>query len=147
MSFWVREHCSVCLIPPPAMCSLDAQLSPTLRPHGLYPTRLLWPWDSPGKNAGIGCHALLQGIFLTQGSDLCLLSPALAGKFFTTSTKIHMDDGAPVASCFLGPKSQRQHFDGTPFEQRSVNCWEVTENRLFGVLLCICSCSQGKKTW
>ena len=29
--------------------------------------------DSPGKNTGVGCHALLQGIFLTQGSNLCLL--------------------------------------------------------------------------
>ena len=30
-------------------------------------------WDSPGKNAGVGCHALLQGIFLTQGSNPYLL--------------------------------------------------------------------------
>ena len=29
--------------------------------------RLLCPWGSPGKNTGVGCHALLQGIFLTQG--------------------------------------------------------------------------------
>ena len=28
---------------------------------------LLCPWDSPGKNTGVGCHALLQGIFPTQG--------------------------------------------------------------------------------
>ena len=35
----------------------------------------------------MGCHALLQGIFLTQGSNLrLLLSPALGGKFFITST-------------------------------------------------------------
>ena len=27
-------------------------------------------WDSPGKNTGVGCHALLQGIFPTQGSNL-----------------------------------------------------------------------------
>ena len=33
------------------------------------PTRLLCPWDSHGKNTGVGCHALLQGIFLTQGSN------------------------------------------------------------------------------
>ena len=33
----------------------------------------------------MGCHALLQKIFLTQGSNPCLLSPALAGRFFTTS--------------------------------------------------------------
>ena len=30
-------------------------------------------WDSPGKNPGVGCHFLLQGIFLTQGSKLPLL--------------------------------------------------------------------------
>ena len=34
---------------------------------------LLCPWDSPGKNTGVGCHALLQGIFLTQGSNPGLL--------------------------------------------------------------------------
>ena len=39
-------------------------------------TRFFCPWDSPGKNTGEGCHCLLQGIFLTQGSNLylpCLL--------------------------------------------------------------------------
>ena len=48
-------------------------LSGSLRPLGLWPARLLCPWDSPGKNAGAGCRALLQGIFLTQGSNLRLL--------------------------------------------------------------------------
>ena len=33
---------------------------------------LLCPWNSPGKNTGVGCHFLLQGIFLTQGSNLSL---------------------------------------------------------------------------
>ena len=37
--------------------------------------RSLCPWDSPGKNTGVGCHALLQGIFLTQESNPYLLSP------------------------------------------------------------------------
>ena len=36
-------------------------------------TLTLCPWDSPGKNTGMGCHALLQGIFPTQGSNLCFL--------------------------------------------------------------------------
>ena len=49
-------------------------VSNSLRPHELWPTRLLCPWDSPGKNTGVGCHALLQGTFLTQGSNPCLLS-------------------------------------------------------------------------
>ena len=42
--------------------------------------------DSPGKNTGVSCHALLQGIFLTRGSNtLSLMSPALAGGFFSPS--------------------------------------------------------------
>ena len=42
--------------------------------------------DSPGKNIGVGCHFLRQGIFQTQGSKPPLnLSPALAGRLFTTS--------------------------------------------------------------
>ena len=48
---------------PLSLSSLYVQL---LGPHGLYPTRLLCPWNSPGKNAGVGCHFFLQGIFLTQ---------------------------------------------------------------------------------
>ena len=54
-----------------------AQSCPTLQPHGLYiATRLLCPCYSPGKNIEVGCHFLIQGIFLTQGSNpylLCLL--------------------------------------------------------------------------
>ena len=34
--------------------------------HGLLLARLLCPWNSPGKNTGVGIHSLLQGIFLTQ---------------------------------------------------------------------------------
>ena len=52
-------------------------------------TRPLCPWDSPGKNTGVGCGALLQGIFPTPGvKPLFLKSPALAGVFvfLTTST-------------------------------------------------------------
>ena len=45
----------------------------SLRPWGLWPTILLCPWNSPGKNTRVGCHALLQGIFLTQGLNSCLL--------------------------------------------------------------------------
>ena len=37
------------------------------------PTRLLCPWNFPGKNTAVDCHFLLQGIFLTQGLNLCLL--------------------------------------------------------------------------
>ena len=47
--------------------------SDSLSLHGLQPARPPCPWDSPGKNTGVGCHVLLQGIFLTQGSNPRLL--------------------------------------------------------------------------
>ena len=48
-------------------------VSYSLRPHGLQPARLLCPWDPPGTNTWVCCPSLLQGIFLTQGSNLGLL--------------------------------------------------------------------------
>ena len=51
---------------------LVSESFPTLcDPMGI--TRLLCPWDFPGRNTGVGCHFLLQGIFPTQGSNPCLL--------------------------------------------------------------------------
>ena len=50
-------------------CVLSCSVISDSRPHGLQPTRLLCPWDSPGKNAGVGCYFLLQEIFPTQGSN------------------------------------------------------------------------------
>ena len=64
-------HVFMCMCGWVLTCSV---VSDSLRPHGLQPTRLLCPWDSPGKNTGVGCHFLLQGIFPTQGSNLWLLS-------------------------------------------------------------------------
>ena len=63
-------------------------VSHSLRPHELQTTRLLCPWNS-GKNTRVGCHALLQGIFLTQGQNpglpqcrqiLCHLSHQVSNK-------------------------------------------------------------------
>ena len=51
-------------------------VSNSLRPHGPQLTRFLCPWNSPGKNTGVDCHSLFQGIFTTQGSN-----PALQADF------------------------------------------------------------------
>ena len=45
----------------------------SLRLHGLQPVRLLCPGDFPGKDTGMGCHFFLEGVFLTQKSNLSLL--------------------------------------------------------------------------
>ena len=39
----------------------------SLQPHGTSPARILCPWNSPGKNAGVASHSLLQAIFPTRG--------------------------------------------------------------------------------
>ena len=44
-------------------------MSHSLQLHGLWPIRLLCPWDFLGKSAGVDCHFLLQGIFPTQDSN------------------------------------------------------------------------------
>ena len=55
-------------------CCLDPNLCLTLlQPHGLKLARLLYPWDFPGKNTGVGCPFLLQQIFPTQGLNPGLL--------------------------------------------------------------------------
>ena len=56
----VKSVCHVWLFCDPMDCSL--------------PARLFCPWDFPGKNTGVDCHALLQGIFATQESNLHLVS-------------------------------------------------------------------------
>ena len=51
------------------VCESCSVKSSSLQHHGLLPIRLLYPWNSPGENTRVGYNALLQGIFLTQGSN------------------------------------------------------------------------------
>ena len=48
-------------------CVSRSVVPDSLQPHGLQPTRLLCPWDFPGKDTGVGCHFFAQGIFPTKG--------------------------------------------------------------------------------
>ena len=85
------------------------QLCLTLcNPIGCSPAGSSVHGDSPGKNTGVGCHAVLQGIFPTQGLNWCLMSPALAGGFFTTSatgSRILIIFSRPTLCCYLVTKS------------------------------------------
>ena len=83
-------------------------MSDSLATHGLEPSRLLCPWDFPGKSTGVVCQFLLQGIFLTQGSNPGLphwqagsLPPTLPGK---PKSAIHIPQFSPsVMSDSLRP--------------------------------------------
>ena len=86
-----------------------------VQPYEPQPARLLCPWDSPGKNTGVGCHVLLQGIFLTQESTepALLTSPALAGGLLTTSTtwvtRDQPKNELPMDSVILRPRRPQNH--------------------------------------
>ena len=54
-------------------CSITTGISDSSQPNGPQPSRLFSPWDFPGENTGGDCHALLQWVFPTQGSNPGLL--------------------------------------------------------------------------
>ena len=73
-------------VPSHYACSVTSAVSDSVQPHGPQPTRLRCPWDSPGRNTGVGCHALFQGMFPTQALDPRFLSLLhWQAAFFTTS--------------------------------------------------------------
>ena len=89
--------------------SVRAQQRSGVRPRGLQPARLLCPWDFPGRNTGVGCPALLQGILPTQGLN----------RVSRTGRQ------TPYCQCRLGSlrdfwgdsKRRRKGFDGTGFRE------------------------------
>ena len=55
-----KEHSKLLAAAAASDTTVASVVSDSVRPHGLQPTRLRRPWDSPGKNTGVGCHFLLQ---------------------------------------------------------------------------------------
>ena len=53
-------------------------MSNSVRPHRQQPTRLPCPWDSPGKNTGVGCHFLLQCMKVKSESEVVQSCPTLS---------------------------------------------------------------------
>ena len=97
---WGLLHCRQILY---YYYEVTSVVADSVQPHRWQPTRLPHPWDSPGKNTGVGCHFLLQGILLTQGSNLHLLSWQAAslppGKLIT---------GGPTLSVQQHPAEESQ---------------------------------------
>ena len=62
----------------PAAAAKSLQLCLTLQPHRQQPTGLLCPWDSPGKNTGVGCHFLLQCMKVKSESEVVQSHPTLS---------------------------------------------------------------------
>ena len=98
----------------PCVCVLITQSCPAFcDPHGVQSTRLCCPWNSPVKNTGVGCHSLLQGIFLTQGLNLGLLHCRQTFTFFRATREGGPDSCRHWDNCyFVGyniEKTTQQH--------------------------------------
>ena len=78
-------------------------MSDSVRPHRWQPTRLPHPWDSPGKNTGVGCHCLLQCMKVKRESEVAQSCQLLA----TPWTAAHQ---APPSMGF----SRQEHWSGVP---------------------------------
>ena len=61
-----------------AAAAVTSVVSNSVRTHRGQPTRLLLPWDSPGKNTGVGCHFLLQCRKVKSESKVAQSCPALS---------------------------------------------------------------------
>ena len=67
----------VCVLLDCCCCCVASVVSDSVRPHKQQPTRLCRPWDSPGKNTGVGCHFLLQCMKVKSESEVAQLRPTL----------------------------------------------------------------------
>ena len=77
----------------------------SLRHFGLQPARLLCSWDFSGKNTGLGCHFLLQGMFLIQGSNPHLLHCNQILYHWAMRKCIHVNYSLPIYPSLPSPLS------------------------------------------
>ena len=70
---YTRLPCCCC-----CCCYVASVVSDSVRPHRRQPTRLPRPWDSPGKNAGVGCHFLLQFMKVKSESEVAQSCPTFS---------------------------------------------------------------------
>src|SRR5574337_293735 len=75
-------------------------MSDSVRPHRRQPTRLLCPWDSLGKNTGVGCHFLLQCMKVKSEKEVAQSCPTLCDP---------MDCSLPGSSSMGFPRQEYWH--------------------------------------
>ena len=108
---WSPNHWRVCYI--------TSVVSDSVRPHRRKPTRLPCPWDSPGKNTGVGCHALLSGLFQNLS---CIDSRIL----------YHL--GSPSSTLYIDKKKnihQKTPMTTSEEPRAKTGCWEQKQGTLY----------------
>ena len=95
-------------------------VSDSVRPHGLQPTRLLHPWDIPGKSAGVGCHRPLQiesAVFLHKEPEW----PHIMGYLSLILTMPEVEDCPPILSLSL--RCTISFLSSPPVPSSCMWCW------------------------
>ena len=109
-------------------------VSDSLWPHGLYSPPGSSPWDFPGKNTGVGYHFLLQGIFPTQRSKLCLLHWQVGSFTAEPPAKLHLWS---LKSCKLNGicivmTQENSHWSTTPTPESK---WQERKQKKLNITL------------
>ena len=110
-------------------------LSDSLQPHGLKPSRLLCPQNYPGKNTGVDCHFLLQGVFPAPGRGPCVSVSCLGGQILLPLhhlesqglNRFTLKEAGGEGHCLMGEKKM----DPQIREKKSKKRWTL-EKDLWG---------------
>ena len=118
--------------------------------------RLFRPWDFPGKSTGVGCHFLLQGIFLTQGSNpglphcrqaLYRLSHQESPGSTRQSSKPAWEEGHSLRAGHWSPRACENRRAGEQHKLRSRASYRGRGGRWFSPSLCILSIGFRQKNY
>ena len=111
----------VCVCVRACVCA-RAELCLTLQSHELYLARLLYPWNSPGKNTGVAHHSLLQETFPTQG--LNLVSHIVGGLFTVWATRKALLP--PLRPCSWGQEQKEGGCEEGTNKTQAINTKDIT---------------------
>ena len=92
-------------------------------PHGLQPTRLPRPWESPGKNTGVGCHCLLQRVKVKSQSEVAQSCPTLSDPTTLSGIKITFVKNTNFNIAEVRNKILLQRLLNLIFELNPGLCW------------------------
>ena len=92
-------------------------MSDSVRPHRRQPTRLPHPWDSPGKNTGVGCHFFLQCMKVKSESEVAQSCPTLSDPWTATYQ-------TPPSMAF----SREEDWSGVPLPSLNHRLYLVTKH-------------------
>ena len=109
-------------------------VSNSVRPHREQPTRLPRPWDSPGKNTGVGCHFLLQCMKVKSESEVAQLCPtlhdpmdcSLPGSSVHGFSRQEYWSGVPLPSLNDPADTGNLISGSSAFSKISLNIWKFT---------------------